>query len=80
MRSARPSEVISMPISQRARSVVRAAGASADRTFFRTSVNDDSAIAEAVKAGYLVNLRGHEDVWRITARGEAYLAQLRGAH
>lgn len=74
-----PGRVV-VPISNRAQAIVRAASASADKTFFEDGTDDDIAVAEAVEAGYLVNLRGHAHVWRITARGEAYLAKLRGAH
>ncbi|SOC42461.1 hypothetical protein SAMN05892877_1103 [Rhizobium subbaraonis] len=81
MRAASASRsTILQPISLRARNIVRRAGASADKTFFSVSVEDEEPIAEAVAAGYLVLLRGHADVWRITARGEDYLTQLRGAH
>ncbi|SOC46284.1 hypothetical protein SAMN05892877_12190 [Rhizobium subbaraonis] len=80
MLAASTSSVILQPISARARAIVRRAGASADKTFFNVSVDDEAAIAEAVEAGYLVLLRGHDTIWRITARGEAYLTQLRGAH
>ncbi len=80
MVSAQVPDMVIQPISARAKSIVRSAGASADKTFFEVSVDDQSGIAEAVQAGYLTPLRGHDDVWRITARGEAYLAKLRGAH
>lgn len=73
-------DMVILPVSPRAQAVVRAAGASPDKTFFEVSVDAGTAIAEAAKAGYLAPLRGHDDVWRITARGEAYLAKLRGAH
>jgi hypothetical protein len=71
---------ILQPISLRARNIVRRAGASADKTFFSVSVEDEAPLGEAIAAGYLVLLRGYADVWRITARGEDYLTQLRGAH
>lgn len=80
MTAALSSEPVIVAISNRARGIVRAAGASADKTFLETPQTDDLAVAEAVAAGYLVSLRGRANVWRITARGEAYLAMLRGAH
>lgn len=71
---------ILLPISPRARTIVRRAGASMDKTYFSVSVEDEAPITEAVLAGYLAIMRGHNNLWRITGRGEAYLAQLRGAH
>lgn len=73
-------QMVILPISARARRIVRAAGASPDKTFFMVAVEEETAIAEAVQAGYLAPLRGHHDIWRITARGEAYLGKLQGAH
>lgn len=80
MLSFKSPDMVILPVSKRAQAIVRAAGLSADKTFFEACETDDLAIAEAVSAGYIVNLRGHSDVWRITARGEAYLEKLRGAH
>lgn len=71
---------ILLPISPRARTIVRRAGASMDKTYFGVSVEDEAPITEAVAAGYLATMRGHANLWRITGRGEAYLTQLRGAH
>lgn len=73
-------DMVILPVSKRAQAIVRAASLSADKTFFEACETDDIAVAEAVEAGYIVNLRGHQHVWRITARGEAYLEKLRGAH
>ncbi len=72
--------IIMQPISLRARAIVRQACASADKTFFSVRAADESPIEEAVTAGYITLMRGHGALWRITARGEAYLVQLRGAH
>lgn len=72
--------VIIGPLSPAARSLVRRASFSPDKTVFLRMVADQTAAEEAEAAGYLAVLSGHDDIWRITAKGEAYLAALMRAH
>lgn len=72
--------VIMGPLSPAARALVRRAQISADKTVFLRVRADQAAAEEAEDAGYLAPLSGHDDIWRITAKGEAYMAALMRAH
>jgi hypothetical protein len=72
--------IIMGPLSPAARALVRRAQASPDKTVFLRMRCDEEAAQEAETAGYLTPLSGHDDIWRITATGEAYLAALMRAH
>lgn len=56
------------------RALVRAAQRSADKTVFVDGVEHERMAAVAEDAGYLAPLGALDGVFRITARGEAYLA------
>lgn len=72
--------IIMGPLSPAGRALVRRAHASPDKTVFLRMCSDESAAQEAEAAGYLAPLSGHDDIWRITATGEAYIAVLMRAH
>ncbi|WP_242220028.1 hypothetical protein [Shinella zoogloeoides] len=74
------SPVIGGSLSPAARAMVRRAWTSPDKTTFLQRASDERAAEEAVSARYLAPLSGHDDIWRITARGEAYMAALMRAH
>ena len=78
--SLKVSPVIGDPLSSAARALVRPAQASPDKTVYLRVRSDQARAEEAEAAGYLAPLSGHDDIWRITARGEAYMSALMRAH